>query len=110
MTLSDEQFENEFNVHNDKCLDTLAKVVKEYSIDNLDSLRIAGNVAKRVEEIIIWLNFSDSFRVENIPDRDIINLLDNIENRLINFCGSYYVIIRRLSDNKIMKRTVTDSN
>lgn len=88
----------------------LVNVINCKDIDNLDILRITGNVAKRVEKIIICLNFSDSFRVENIPDRDIINLLDNIENRLIYFYESYYVIIRRLSDNKIMKRTVTDSN
>ena len=88
----------------------IINVINCKDIDNLDILRIAGNVAKRVEKIFVKLMFSNNFRIENIPDRDVINLLDNIENRLINFCGSYYVIIRRLSDNKIMKRTVTDSN
>lgn len=60
----------------------LVNVINCKDIDNLDILRIAGNVAKRVEEIFVKLMFSNNFRIEDIPDRDVIDLLDNIENRL----------------------------
>ena len=45
-------------------------------------LSIAGKVAKYVEEIEIRVQFSDNFKVEHVTDNIIINLLDNIENRL----------------------------
>ena len=45
-------------------------------------LSIAANIVRHVEEIEINLNFPDNFKVEDIPDDVIINLLDNIENRL----------------------------
>ena len=45
-------------------------------------LSIAAKVAKRVEETKIDLWFLNTFILENMPDDAIINLLDNIENRL----------------------------
>ena len=48
-----------------------------------------------------------------MSDDVIINLLDNIENRIEIIGGSYnsdFVITRRISDNKIMKYMITDDN
>ena len=60
----------------------IVDVIKEKNIYNLDMLKIAANVARHVEEIVIRVQFSDNFKVEDIPDGVIINLLDNIENRI----------------------------
>ena len=60
----------------------IVDVIKFKDIDNLDMLKIAANVARHVEEIVIDLKFSNNFKVEDIPDDVIINMLDNIENRL----------------------------
>ena len=40
------------------------------------------NIVKHVEYSEIYFNFSDNSQVEDIPDYTIINMLDNIENRL----------------------------
>lgn len=46
--------------------------------------------------------------MEVLSNDEIINFLDNIENRLsLHFNGSY-IIIRRISDNKIIKRSKKD--
>ena len=41
-----------------------------------------ASIVKHIEYNEIYFNFSDGFRVEDIPDDVIINLLDNVENRL----------------------------
>lgn len=56
----------------------LVNVVKCNDINNLDMFSIAGKIAKHVEEIGIKLKFSDSFKIEDIPNKVVINLLDNI--------------------------------
>lgn len=110
MTLSNAAFTKEFNVNKRNWFDMLIKIIKIEDIDNSEMLSIAGNVVKYVEQIPLQFKFSDTFKVENIPDKDIINLLDNIENRLQSISGSACVIVRRISDNKIMKYTVTSNN
>ena len=41
-----------------------------------------AKIVKHIEHREIYFNFSDNFKLEDIPDDSIINLLDNIENRL----------------------------
>ena len=82
MSISDKRFENEFDINNNKLFDMIVDVIKFKDIDNLDMLKIAAKVAKHVEEIRIDLEFSNNFKIEDMPDNDIINMLDNIENRL----------------------------
>ena len=41
-----------------------------------------ASIAKHVEYSEINLKLSYNFRLENIPDDVVIDLLDNIENRL----------------------------
>ena len=60
----------------------IVDVIKFKDIDNLDMLKIAANVARHVEEIVLYLNFLDNFKLEDIPDDVVINLLDNVEYRL----------------------------
>ena len=72
-----------------------------------------ASVVKHIEYRYIYFNFSDDFKVEDIPDDVVIKLLDNIENKIYTFdgsYGSYFVIIHRISDNKIMKFLITDNN
>ena len=49
MTLSDDQFESEFDINNDKLVYMIVYVIKENYINNLDMLSIAAKVAKYVE-------------------------------------------------------------
>ena len=41
-----------------------------------------ANIVKHVEYSKIYIDFSNNFKVEDVSDDVIINLLDNIENRL----------------------------
>lgn len=49
MSISDKEFENEFDVKNDKLLDMIVDVIKFKEIDNLDMLSIAAKIVKHVE-------------------------------------------------------------
>ena len=60
----------------------LVYFTKEYEVHNLSELKIKVSIVKHVECSDICFNFSDNLKVEDIPDDVIINLLDNIENRL----------------------------
>ena len=82
MSISDKRFENEFNINNNKLFDMIVDVIKFKEIDNLGMLKIAAKIAKHVENIFIIVQFSNNFKVEDIPDDVIINMLDNVENRL----------------------------
>ena len=72
-----------------------------------------AKIVKHVEYSEIYFQFSNNFNIEDVPDNVIINLLDNIENRIEIIGGSYnsdFVITRRISDNKIMKCMITYDN
>lgn len=76
----------EFNINNAKDVDTLVKVLIQCEeIDNLKNLMIHANISKHIEHSYSSFRFSDNFKVEHMPDDVIINLLDNIENRLAIF-------------------------
>ena len=60
----------------------LIKFVKQDCAYNPNELQIKASIAKHVECSYIYFGFSDNFTVEDIPDDTIINLLDNVENRL----------------------------
>ena len=53
MAITDNQFENEFDVNNDKLLKIIIDIIKENEIDNINMLSIAAKVAKHVENIFI---------------------------------------------------------
>lgn len=57
----------------------LVTVIKENKINNLNMLSIAAIVAKHVEENDIIFNFSNDFKIDDIPDNNVIDLLENIE-------------------------------
>ena len=60
----------------------LVTFVKEDGVYNLSELKMKAKIVKHIEHREIYFNFSDNFKLEDIPDDSIINLLDNIENRL----------------------------
>ena len=60
----------------------LVKFVKEYEVSNLSQLKMKASVSKHVEQSYISFYFSDNFKIEYMSDDVIINMLDNIENRL----------------------------
>ena len=41
-----------------------------------------ASIVKHVESSEIYFEFSDDFKLKDIPDDVIINLLDNIDSRL----------------------------
>ena len=41
-----------------------------------------ASIVKHVESSYIYFDFSDDFKLEDMPDDVIISMLDNIENRL----------------------------
>lgn len=42
-----------------------------------------ANIAKHVEFCEIYLEFSDEFQLEDIPDKYIVKFLTNVENKLL---------------------------
>lgn len=69
------------------------------------------SIAKYVEFSEIHFNFSDQFKLYNIPNDILINMFDNIENRLIKISGNNsFIIIHRVADNYILKSMITKDN
>lgn len=68
-------FENEFNVYNDEGVDMFVEFVQQDNVYSIGELKMKVNIAKHHEYIEIKLNFSDNFKVENIPDNIIISML-----------------------------------
>lgn len=67
-----------------------------------------ANILKHVECGRILFEFSNYFKIDNIEDDIIVNMLENIENKLLNIGGNKnFIIIRRISDNKIYKFIVS---
>lgn len=44
-------------------------------------------IVKHVECGNVVFCFSDTFKIDDIPDNAIINMLDNIENKVLNAMG-----------------------
>lgn len=67
------------------------------------------SIGKYIEYSEIWLKYSDEFNLECISDNSIITMLDNIENRILCVIRyKYFIIIRRVSDNKVFKSMIND--
>ena len=49
---------------------------------NLTELKLKANIVKHIDHSEIYFEFSHNFKLEDVPDDAIINILDNIENRL----------------------------
>ena len=81
LTITDNNFDDEFEGKN-KDLDTLVNLIKDNYIKNLHKLKIKASISKHVESSFICFQFLDDFKLEDIPDDVIINMLDNVENRL----------------------------
>ena len=60
----------------------VVSIVKENNVKNLNELKIKASIVKHVECSEIRFIFSNKYNVENIPYDIIINMLDNMENRL----------------------------
>lgn len=61
-------------------------------------------MAKFVEFQELKFEFGQFFKLADITDDIIVNLLDKIENRLIKIdANNEFLIIRRISDNAIYK-------
>ena len=56
----------------------LVKLIYGFVANNISHLKIKASVVKHIEYRYIYFNFSDDFKVEDIPDEVIINMLDNI--------------------------------
>ena len=57
------------------------------------------------------MNCNDNYVVENTPDDILIHLFDNISNRIQEIGGNKeFIIIHRVSDNKILKSRIIQKN
>ena len=58
-----------------------------------------------MEYCYIKLHFDSLFQLQNISDNDIINILDNMENKLVNVYSENdtFIFIRNVQSNKIIK-------
>lgn len=64
-----------------------------------------------MEDSHMEIRFSNSFKIQNLPDKWIISLLHNVENRILRIGGPLqFIITRRVSDNRIIKSMVTENN
>ena len=91
----------------------LVKFVCNREAKNLNELKMKINIAKNFEYSYIRIRFSDEFKLEEISDDVIINMLDNIKNKLLKIDEEYwksFIIIRRISDNQILKSIITYEN
>lgn len=70
-----------------------------------------ANITKHVESSHIYIQFSNKLRVDEIPDDVIITMLNNVENMMLIIHGNNdFIIIRRVSDNNILKSIITNDN
>lgn len=100
LTISIRGFQKEFYVNDDAGVDVFVTRIYEDEVKNLSELRMRISMAKCVEYSEITINFSDDFRLEDIPDDTIINMLNYVENRIQVIGGlKYFIIIHRISDN-----------
>lgn len=81
-TISDTKFTDEFEINNEESLNMLVNFVKEDEVTTLSELRMKASIVKYVEYSLIYFDFSDDFKIEDISDDAVASMLDNIENRL----------------------------
>ena len=70
-------------------------------------------ICKYLDYKKINIEFSDNYTLDNIPDEILVHLFDNIDNRIQLIDGNEYkdfIIIRRISDNKIFKSMIKTNN
>ena len=61
------------------------------------------------KEITMWFNYTST--LEDIPDDILVHLFDNICDRIQEIGGNKeFIIIHRVSDNKILKKIITYFN
>ena len=73
-----------------------------------DDLNVLSLITKHMEHSEIELRFSNNFKLENITHKVLVDMYDNIENRLLWIdSNEYFVVIRRSFDNKILKSEIT---
>ena len=82
LTITNEQFREEFKIINEEDVDMLVTLLDNIIADNLNKLQMMVSIAKHVECSPIYLQFSDNFKLDDISDDVIINMLDNVENKL----------------------------
>ena len=58
----------------------------------------------------INIRISETFKIDDIPDKLLVRLFYNVENKLLDIWGYDFIFLHRVSDNKIFKREVTDDN
>ena len=53
------------------------------------------------------IEFYDNFTLDDIPNNVIINMFDNIDNRIQYIeSNDTFILIRRVSDNRILKSKI----
>lgn len=68
-------------------------------------------IAMHLELNNVYIKFSDDFKLEEISNEDIVDMLDSVENRVQLIGGSIsFIIIRRLSTNMVFKSIITRDN
>ena len=109
ISITQQQFIEEFNIKVESDIQQFGHIFSSATISSLDSYLMKVNMMKHIEHSWIALQFSESFKLDDIPDDAIVHLFDNIESRLQAFRGwHYFLIIHRVSDHKIVKMMIGD--
>ena len=68
-------------------------------------------ISKYLEYKQINMNFNDNYTVDNIPNTILVCLFDKIDDRIQLIRGDNdFIIIHRVSGNKIFKSMITKDN
>lgn len=107
--MSKDEFKINFDIKNEDDINKLVYFVSNKDIDEINQLKIKASITKHLD--YNYINFTKKFSLESITPDIIGKMFENIENRILIIEGEYdFLIIHRVSDNKIFKSIITDNN
>ena len=104
MTLSDKQFTEQFEIKTDDDIKQIVKYLDDNDVTNIEELKTRINVIVPLEYCYINIDLSETFKLEDIPDEILVKLFHNVENKLLGIGGRDFIIVHRVSDDKIFKK------
>ena len=104
-------FAAEFSVEGEQDVEALVGLANEIKVTTHQELAMKAAIAKHVEGCYIGLFFSDDFKLDDVPDWVITNMLSNAENKILLLGGNKgFIILRRVGDNRVVKAMITGDN
>ena len=70
-----------------------------------------ASIKRHFETNQLLLEFNDGFKLESIPDDLLVSILSHVERQLFTVATlTSCAILRRISDNKVVKSTISNRN